>query len=218
MFVPFAMNIFVHLYGQFEQQNAGLIDKYLRYATGFFYILLAAVIALPFIMEVNTWMIIGSAIILSVFLITYTSQSSHRLWFFIVGIILARLLYSGIGIPLQHKGMFDYRPMMASVVRNADGQPVKFYLPADTLKLDIELGTTIHKWKKEPIIIPPFLIHQIPYYYYQFGGELMQYDTSLRSGNLYVSYKSFFEPDRSNVLSADYDKRAQDTLVLFWAY
>ena len=215
MFVPFAMNIFVHFYAQFEKRNPGLFDKYLKYAGVVFGIALAGVLALPFFFEINIWSVIGSAILLLVFLVNYFRLADHRIWFFITGMILLRLVYAAIGIPIQSKGMADYRPIMANVAAKSDGERVHFYLPPDTLNLDVEVGAKFHKWDKPPVIVPPFLIHQIPYYYHCYSGKVMQYDTAILPGKVYLSYRSLLKNKEISEFYQAFDKRTKDSLVLF---
>jgi 4-amino-4-deoxy-L-arabinose transferase-like glycosyltransferase len=215
MFVPFFMIIFVHLYRQFEQRHPGLVNKYLKYLGFIFILLLASILVLPFFVKVDLWITLGAAVILAFFLIAYFKRNDNRVWFFVSAIVLIRLIYAAIGIPLQQKGMFDYRPMMESVVQGSGGQQVRFYLPPDTLNLDIRAGATLYKWKKSAVVVPPFLIHQIPYYYYRFSGQVMQYDTVLKPGNTYISYKSHVDSASLDILETAYDKRARDTLILF---
>jgi 4-amino-4-deoxy-L-arabinose transferase-like glycosyltransferase len=215
MFIPFAMNIFVYLYGQFEQRNPGLFNKYLKYAGIIFCLVLGGIVVLPFFYEMNFWLVAGSAIMFLFFLIAYFKQNDHRIWLFVTGLILIRLIYAAIGIPIQSKGSFDFKPMMASMAQKANGQPVSFFLPADTLKLDIVVGDTLVKWKKDPIVVPPFLFHQIPYYYYRSSGSIMQYDTAITTGKTYISYDSLLKNKEIERIFAAFDKRAKDSLVLF---
>ncbi|HEX7848082.1 MAG TPA: glycosyltransferase family 39 protein [Chitinophagaceae bacterium] len=215
MFIPFAMNIFVYLYEQFDQQNPGLINKYLKYVGVLFIIIFGAVLALPFFYDINTWLIIGLSVSLMIFLLAYFKPADNRIWLFIAGLILTRLVYAIIGIPIQSKGMADYRPMMTAMVKKANGEPVQFYLPADSLKLDVVAIDTLYKWKGETIWVPPFLLHQIPYYYNRSSAQVMQYDTAIATGRLYVSYDSILKNKEIDRVFAAFDRRANDSLVLF---
>ncbi len=215
MFVPFAMNIFVYLYSQFEEQHRGLINKYLKYTGAIFCLLLGAIVMLAFFFPVNAWLVAGSVIILSVFLFVFFREQDQRIWLFVTGMVLLRLVYAVIGIPVQQKGMFDYRPVMATVTEKANGQPLLFYMPADTLNLDIVVGDTLFRWKKDPVAVPPFLLHQLPYYYHRFSGGIMQYDSGLSPGKTYISYRSLLKDKEIDKIYTTFDKRMRDSLVLF---
>jgi 4-amino-4-deoxy-L-arabinose transferase-like glycosyltransferase len=214
-FVPFAMNILVHLYDQFEKMTPGLLHKYLKYAGIIFCLVFVGIMLLPFFFEIDLWLIVGSAIIFLFFLIAFFKQSSQRLWLMIVGVVLTRLVYSAVGIPLQSKGIIDYRPMFATMAQKANGEPVSLFLPVDTLKLNIVIGDTLLRWKKQSVHIPPFLFPPAPYYFYRYSGTVLKYDTILSAGKTYISYDSLLKNRQIERIFSAYDKRTNDSLVLF---
>lgn len=215
MFVPFAMNIFVHLYDQFNQRNPGLINKYIKRLGVLFFLLFGGLFLTPFFFKINGWFFALLCISFFLFLIACFRFSYEKIWLVVFGVLLVRLSYSIVGIPVQNEGLMDYKPPMAAISEKAKGQPVFFYLPADTLKLDIVTIDTLYKWKKGKVLVPSSLFHQIPYYYYRSSRQILQYDTLITPGRIYISYDSLVRNENVERLFATSISKKNDTLVLF---
>jgi len=215
MFVPFAMNVIVVIYEQFEKANPGILNKYLRYTAFIFLFVLGVVLVLPFFFKLNLWLIGSSATMLFFFLLTFFKKNEIRIWLLVSGLVITRLVYSAIGIPLQNKNLYDFRPVMASIAEKAGYQSIGFYLPADTLKLDVYIGGFIYKWEKKAVIVPPFLFHQIPYYFYRYSGAVLYYDTLLMPGKTYLSFLSHLKNKEIDYLYSTTINKIEDSLVLF---
>lgn len=215
MFLPFFINIIVHIYGQFEKENPGLINKYLKPLGILFCLLLAGTVLVPFFFEIGFWMLALVGSLLLCFILFFYRVKEYRIWLLIGGVILFRLVYAVVVIPIQSKSLFDYRPAMAAVAEKTRGHSVHFFLPPDTLKLDIVVGDTLFKWHDKPVLQPPFLLHQVPYYFCRYSGSLLTYDTALLQGQYYISYQSCLKDIAIEQVYLTYYKWAGDSLVLF---
>ena len=216
MFTPFVMNIVVHLYDQFQKQNPGVIEKYLKYAAIIFFILLGGVIALPFFYKEVIWQVVLIAGILALFLFLFLKYKSYRLWLLITGIILMRLTYAVVGIPVQMKGLIDYRNSMITFAEKNNNQSLNFWMPVDTINMDVVLaGKMIYKWKKDPVIVPSYLFYEVPYYYYRATGKLMKFDTTAVTGQTYIAHQDRLLKHGITSFYAQYDRRQKDSACLF---
>ena len=216
MFIPFVMNILVHLYEQFEKQHPGKINAYLKYTAVIFFIVLIGIIALPFFYKLILWHVVIIAALFVVFLYIFLQYRNYRIWIFIAGIMLLRLTYAVIGIPVQMKGQIDYRNSMVRFAQKNNNQPLSFWMAVDTINMDVVLaGKKMYKWKKEPVVIPSYLFFQIPYYYYRATGLVMKFDTTAVANKSYIAYKERLKKSDIKPFYAEYDRRQKDTLCLF---
>jgi hypothetical protein len=215
MFIPFAMNVFVFLHDKFEQQHPGSLNRYLKYGALLFIAFLAGIVILPFFEEVNIGWTISFILLTILFLFLYLKFARQRLWLFIAGIILMRLFYGAVVIPLRAEQSFDYKPGMKALSSMAGGEEVNYWHPTDTLRLGINIGKTLYKWKGENIVIPAFVLHQVPYYYYVYSGKIMKLDTVMREGPQFISYSNNLTLRKIERIYGMFDGKAKDSLILF---
>ena len=136
MFVPFIMTIISYLYWQAEKQAAEKLDKYIKYTGLFFCLGFVSLLALPFFVEVGWWKVLPFACTLLVFLIIFFRARQYRLWLFITGFVLIRLIYATIGLPVKGQKEFDYQQLAKGIVLKSNHQPVYYWGQPDTPVLD----------------------------------------------------------------------------------
>ena len=216
MFMPFFIIILTQLYKQMVEAKPVLVDRFLRWAGLVFCLILGSILALPFFYKLNGSILFVFALLFLLFLFSYYKTPYRtRIWFFIGGLILCRFVYATIGIPLQKKGMFDYGEQVKTLAIKTNKPPINLWLAPDTLDLNIILVDTLYKWRKKPVLVPPFLHHQLPYYYYRSTGNLMKLDTALTGDQYYLAYRNQLASLDVEPIYSFYDQRRHDSLCLF---
>lgn len=216
MFIPFVMNIVVYVVGVMEKNYQKQFNSWLKYAGFFFLLILIGLFILPFFTGVNKAAAIFFALLMLVFIIQYFKMQQYRIWLFVTGVILTRLIYAGIGIPLKKEREFDYNKMAVVLAAKNNFKEVRFFGMADTMNLNVVFIDTIFKWKQAPVkILKEPISYQVPYYFYKATGVSVQYDTIMRPGQTYISYPASLKEKKITTLGTYYDKQVRDTLVLF---
>jgi hypothetical protein len=150
------------------------------------------------------------------FLIIYYRFSQYRIWLFIAGFMMTRLIYAAIGIPLKEKGETDYEALATGIARKNNFKPINYWGYPDTLNLDIVVGDTLYKWKHKPVKVLPFFIrYQMPYYFYRATGSLVKFDTVMETGKTYISFKPYLQPKAIEPIDSFFDKQFRDYLIVF---
>ena len=104
------------------------------------------------------------------------------------GIILCRLIYSALIIPVQNEKMANYSRDIKKAAEKLHLQPVTFWTPP---RQDlVAINTKLYFRKFETVALPPLLYAQVPYYYYKYTGQLVYYDTALVKVKNYLSFQS----------------------------
>ena len=216
MFVPFMMTIISYVYWQAEKQAPEKVDKYIKYAGLFFCLVLIGLLILPFFVDVNWWEIPVFASLMLLLLIVYFRVRRYRMWLFITGFILIRLIYAAIGLPAKGQGEFDYEELTKGIAAKSNYQQVYYWDQPDTLDMNVVIGDTLFKWKDKPVeVLPYFIRYQVPYYFYRTTGSLMEFDTAMKIGKTYVSYNPYAKNNRIEPIDSFYDKHLNKYLILF---
>lgn len=188
MFVPFACTIFSFIYLEVSKKNSFRFDKALKYLGAIFILVLAGVIALPFFQAVPSTPVVLSSIALIILLYFYFGSSENRVWLFITGIVLCRLIYASIFIPLQYETVANYSRNTKKAAEKLHSESLTFWAPPR--EFNIAINSRIYSKIFDTIAQPPILHAQVPYYYYKHTGHLIYYDTSLVKGKYYLSFES----------------------------
>ena len=188
MFVPFAVTIFSFIYWEVSKTKIFILDRSLKYLGTIFFLVLLVVLVLPFFAAVSSSTVVVLSILLFVFLNFYFRVSVNRIWLFITGIILCRLIYSALIIPVQNEKMANYSPDIKKAAEKLHLQPVTFWAPPRQYL--VAINTKLYFRKFETVALPPLLYAQVPYYYYKYTGQLVYYDTALVKGKNYLSFQS----------------------------
>ena len=217
VFVPFAMNVIIAAFEDLSTRYPKLVDKFLRYGALLFILVFVGLLVLPFYYAQYTALSLIGAAMLGIFLFIYFQRrfAQWRVWLFITGLVLVRFTYALVGIPIQKESMFDYEKQAAVVFNSTKGEQLTYYLPPDSLRLDIILFDTLFKWRSQPVTVAPSLYHQWPYYYYKVSGQVLKYDSSLKTGNLYMTTSDKFGTLPFNPLLGISNQSTGDSLAIF---
>ena len=188
MFVPFGVTILSFAYWQVSKANNFLLDKSLKYLGTIFLLILLAVLMLPFFAAVPSFLVFLLSIFLFIFLFFYFRISVNRIWLFIAGVILCRLVYSSLFIPIQHEKNATYGRNIKKAAEKLHLEPITFWAPPT--QYPIAINSKVYFKKFDAILAPPVLYAQVPYYYYKYTGHLVYYDTALVRGKNYLSFQS----------------------------
>ncbi len=218
MFVPFACVVLVHIYQQFATAFLVQLNRILGYAGWVFFLVLAAIIATPFFIPVSLLWTVVLAIILAVFIYGYLQLDAYRIWLLITGIILTRLVYAVLFIPVEYDKKYKFSPGIQQAAINNNLQPLTLWAPADTFTVAVK--NKLIDWKLEQTFIAPVLSYQVSYYYFKYTGHLIRFDTTSKPNNNYISFSSDLKArPGKEFIDTNYvfdHPRQNDTLVFYY--
>ena len=213
MFIPFMMTLISYMFVYWENKNSILTQRYLRVAGILFLAVIPALLSLPLFTDIPWWKAVMSAAVMAVFLYCFNRISSQRIWFCVLGIILIRMAYAWIGIPLKAAGETDYRGLAKRFSAVNNNQRLDYLAETDTLKLAFYpekiLGKPVHTE-----LVPWFLRYQVPYYVYRNTHSLPKLDTAMKPGKTYISFMSGPDSGKVMVLDYFYDRQFNHYVVL----
>jgi hypothetical protein len=216
MFVPFAGVILAHIYQQFTASFPQQANKIFSYAGLVFVLVLGGIIAAPFFINVSLLWAGVLALVVAALLYFYYRKGANKIWLFITGIIIARLVYAVLFIPLEYEQKYKFAPGIGEAVNKNERQPVAFWAPAETFPVAIK--SRLINWNFEETLIPPVLSYQVSYYYFKNTGHLVRFDTAFKDNHNYVSFKSHLHRLPSQLIKTNYvfdHPKQNDTLVFY---
>ncbi|MBB1282920.1 glycosyltransferase family 39 protein [Flavisolibacter sp. BT320] len=213
MFLPFACTILAYIYQRFSEERPDAFNKILR---PFGFVFLAAAIAVgvvPFIERTSLLLIILLCAALFAYSYQFFFGSRQRIWLLIAGIILLRLTYAALFIPIQHKALQNYQPIVQTMVEKAGGAPISF--KADAEAMPIAINTSLFRFQHDTAKVAPVLSYQVPYYYYLQTGRVMKLDTSAVSTNVKFSYIYQLKEEKRDTLFHFFDWAMNNEAFLY---
>ncbi|HEV7332971.1 MAG TPA: glycosyltransferase family 39 protein [Flavisolibacter sp.] len=203
MFLPFACTVLAYIYYRFTEVNPGAFHRILR-PFGFIFLAVAlAVFILPFIEETSFILVMFFGGTLGILTYRYFFGSEKRMWLLIGGIILLRLMYAALFIPLQYKGLNNYQPIVQTMVKQTHGTPM--YFKGAAVSMPIAVKNNFFHYNYDTVSVAPVLSYQVPYYYYLQTGRLMKFDTSALGSAFKFSYAYQLEKTKVNTLYSFFD-------------
>jgi hypothetical protein len=169
---------------------------------------------MPFVVNVNyLWFAISAAFIL-VYLFQYRKMSAN-IWYAIGAIVLLRLIYAAVFLPVKYEHTkLKYDREMANIAAANKFQPLSIYKPPEKLDLVIDLKISKLNFGTFPVI--PHIAYQMPYYYYQYSGQILRYDTVLHENQNYIGFMSNLRDKEPDILYSFKDKNQfNEDVVLF---
>ncbi len=190
MFIPFCMVILAYLFFKFREEYPLFIKKLFQTFIWIFIAVLPLLISLFFWTTVKPLFIIVCLIIATAYVLFYRrSISRMNLLYFGLGLTVLRLIFALVFIPVKyHKNDLKYDQEMATFSRINNNEPIYFYKPCDTVILKVDLKITSLEFGS--FVTVPYLVYNIPYYYYRSSGHLVQFDDSLRAGRNYIAFST----------------------------
>lgn len=214
MFLPFFFTILAYIYWKYKSHYSTYIQKFLKYAGVLFIIILAGVVVLPFFIKVNILWAVILAVALLLFSFFYFKQSRHSIWFFIIGLVLTRIVYAALIVPVeQERSSMRYDLFIKEIAKANNNQPVTYWSPADSL--DFVIDVKFKKWEYESLASPPEFHYQLPYYYHRATGKIMGYESSIQPNKTYLTFKGWLKDTTVKVLWTSPDHKVGDDLILF---
>jgi hypothetical protein len=215
MFIPFCMVMLAYILYKFREEHPGFLDKITRHLSLIFVVILAGLLIVPFFISVEfLWLFIGVGL-LSVYIIKYAEVKNYRILYFAAGIVLLRFVYASLFIPVQYEHTrLKYDKQMAQLATVNQFKPVSIYMKPETLDLTIDLKVSSFRYGIFPTI--PYLSYQMPYYYYRASGQVVKFDTTLRSDKSYIGFRSALNGLPVHITQGFKDKNQHDEeIVLF---
>ncbi|MCU7550017.1 glycosyltransferase family 39 protein [Chitinophagaceae bacterium LB-8] len=214
MFLPFFYTILAYLYWKYKSHYFSTISKFLKYTGFLFLLILGGVVVLPFFLNVSIFWVVLMAVALLIFSYNYFRQSRFSIWFFIIGVVLTRLVYAALIVPVEHeRSSMRYDLFIKEIGMANNHQPVTYWSPADSL--DFVIDVKINKWEYESLASPPEFHYQLPYYYHRATGDIMQYASSIQPNQTYLTFKGWLKDSSVTVLWTSHDLKVGDALILF---
>lgn len=213
MFLPFACTILAFIYQRFTEERPDAFNKILR-PFGFVFLVAAiAVGVVPFIEKTSALLVILLCAALMFFTFQYFFGAWQRIWLLMAGIILLRLTYAALFIPVQHKALQNYQPIVQTMVAKAGGTPISFRADAEVLPIGI--NTSFFRFQHDTAYVAPVLSYQVPYYYYLQTGRVMKLDTSSGSTNIKFSYIYQLKQEKRDTLFHFFDWAMNNDAFLY---
>lgn len=213
MFLPFACTILAYIYQRFSEARPEAFNKILR-PFGFVFLAVAvAVGVVPFVQEISLFPALILCAVLLFFTYQYFFGAWQRIWLLIAGVILLRLVYAALFIPLQHKALKNYQPVVQTMVEKAGGLPISYQ--ADPEAMPIAINTSLFRFEHDTATVAPVLSYQVPYYYYLQTGRVMTLDTSAASANVKFSYSYQLKEEKRDTLFHFFDWAMNNEAFLY---
>ena len=215
VFIPFSFNVVAYVLWQTNEEFPQLITKIFKYSVYVFIGVLIIIIGLPFFIKVPLASVIILSMILVGFIVAYWKVAINQIWMFCLGIILLRIIYAALFIPIQEDHIkVHYRNVAATMARANNGKDITYWSPPERLVYGIDLKSW--KWNFDSAIAPPrFMNYMFPYYYYYQSGHIMRYDTVLQPGKTYLTKRELLKDKSFSTLWSWYDVRQKAEFVLF---
>lgn len=212
MFFPFFCTILAHLFYTYKQTiNLKSVFKYLGFL---FVIIIAASLVISFLKPEYFLHSMLVALFLTVFVVFYF-KAYKGIWSFVSGLVLVRLAYAILFMPVMYANTksIKYRHHINNTSALNKNEPLSFYAPPDTLSVEVDMK--FYKWGAGKIITPPEIFKQVPYYYYQATGHIVNYDTSIQKNKKYFGYREDLENEKIKEIHSFFDNRMDEEFVLF---
>lgn len=216
MFLPFATTILAAIYEQFTTRYPTESRRIIRGAGFVFVLVAAAVAAAPFVTDVSPgWTLVLLAAMLLFLWLFFRAEKGH-IWLFITGLVLARLVYAALFIPVEYEEKYRFGDAVREMAQRTGNKPLYFYAPVR--HQPIALQTKLFSYSLEQVASPPVLSYQIPYYYRTYTGHLIQYDTTLYPNRTYLSFASDLQQLPQAPLDTLYvfeNKKQEEVIVVY---
>lgn len=214
MFIPFCYIIISFIIWKSREEYPGLLTNVFKYAVSVFFVALLVLIVAPFFLDLPLMLVAIFCCILTGFIIFYIRTPLDKAWIFCLGLVLLRLIYAALFIPVQERLIkINYREVGASMTVTNKGKNISFW--AEPQYTDVSSSLNFLHLQNESIVSPPFIFYQIPYYSYYHTGQIIRYDTTLQPNKIYLSYRSALKGKSVSVLWEWYDVRQKAEFVLF---
>jgi 4-amino-4-deoxy-L-arabinose transferase-like glycosyltransferase len=214
MFLPFCMIILAYIFYYFREEYPRLVGKIIRYGIGVLAIVFAGIVIAPFFLKIDLVLALSGVGLYFLYLF-FSKKSTGYIGYFAGGIVMMRLVYALVFIPVRYEGtMVKYDKEMAVMAGVNNFQPVTIYRRPDTLNLVIDLKISKLNFGTIPAI--PYMAYQMPYYYFRNTGQLVRFDTVIQQNKRYIGYRSSLEGLNPDILYSFRDKNQfNEEVVLF---
>jgi hypothetical protein len=213
MFLPFGCVVLTQIYYRFTESYPLVFNQIMKYLGVVFGLVLLLVIGFPFIEKAPIGWVIGLASGLGALLYFYYRLPFKRIWLFVTGFMLVRLVYAALFIPLQYRGIESYNAHVANVVKATKKGALQYWAGANAFP--VQVNTALFTYEAEVIRMPAVLPLEVPYYYYRNTGKIIRFDT-VRDGTPYfVSYLGQIGDKPIDTLYSYFDKNTNQEVVFY---
>lgn len=187
VFIPFSYHIIAFIFWKTKEKHPLLIDKIFKNAIAVFILVLLIVVVVRFFVNVPLSWVILLGILLAGFIALYNKVPVNRVWTFCLGIVLVRIVYALLFIPVQERSIkINYRDVAANLVKTSKNENVVLWTEPQAFPIGIDVDYI--KLNFDSVYIPPrFKNYMLPYYIYHRSGNIVKYDTAIGVNNLYLS-------------------------------
>jgi hypothetical protein len=214
MFIPFSYNILVYIFWKFNNEFPGYLDKALKYFVAPFILALLVVLLFPVFTRAQMLTVIITGFLLLGFIIIYLKINCHKIWLLGTGLILLRLAYAAVIIPVQYEHLDpNYKRIVAEMLKANNNQPVIYWTESE--ELDITVDLKFWQWNLESVVTPPFIFCQFPYYHYAYTGTIMKHDINITENKTYLTHRYRLKDKEVEIIWSWYDERQENEFVLF---
>ncbi len=203
MFLPFACTFLAYIYQRYAEERPQAFNKILRLFGFIFLAVGIGICVVPFFEKLPLLPVVVFALVFLLLSYRYFFDAKPRIWLMIVGIVLMRLLYAVLFIPLQHKALNNYQLIVNNMVGKTGGAPIVF--KASPVQMPVSLTTSIFRYDYDTVSVAPVVSYQMPYYYYLHTGHVMKMDTQAVSPAYKFSYVYQMGEERKDTLLHFFD-------------
>lgn len=187
MFLPFGCTVLTQIYHRYTETYPGNLNKILKWL-GFIFILpLIVVIGFPFFEKTPIGWVVAFALSFLFIIYWHYKDEARRIWWFVAGYMLLRLVYAALFIPLQRKGIESYNEHIQQVVKKTGRNDI-LYL-ADAANFPVAIDARLLTYQHDTIKMPYTLPLEIPYYFYRNTGKIIRFDTVQGKASYFISYE-----------------------------
>lgn len=213
MFLPFACTVFAAIYERFTQAYPDRLNKLLKPFGFFFLAVVAALLILPFFIRLEVVGVVFFAIAFLVFLYVYFFRAVSRIWMLVLGLVLMRLTYAALFIPLQYSGIRQYKEPVAKLVAKSNGAPIVYKAEADVFPVTVQ--SRLFHYSFGTVKLPPVISYQVPYYYYLQTRKLLKFEKKDGVSPLAFSYAAQLKERPVDTLYHFFDWNMNQEAVLY---
>lgn len=212
MFLPFFMTIISYVFFYWENRSPMLVKNYLRMGGVLFLIVAISVLCLPVFFATAWWKSFVFTLVTGLFLYLFNRLHTCRIWLCVLGIVLTRIAYSWIGIPLKSEGETDFKSLAHRFAAINEYRAVHYWGRPDTLRFKFDPGFNN---SSQPVpVVPWFIRYQVPYYLQHYTDTLPKFDTVMRPEHAYITFMPYIDSGKVVILDYFYDRHFDDYLVL----
>ena len=222
-FFPFLILVLIPILGKVDL-NKKWVNQFFWFFTGLLFVIPVGLVALPFILEINSVQNIIISIICAGGMIWFglyaikNRNVNSIVWSMILTLLFGRLFFS-LSVMSELNNLNErshYKTTIATMIEKSEGKPIVLTGPKTKNYPKISLAGTVYY--SDTISYPTEVTFKVPYYYTHYTGEIMKHLTAPNSSTVnYLTYDYLLPryKGKKKELYRFFNQYNKKTLVLF---